>query len=134
MGFSSYLRNKILDHVFGATAYTAPGTVYISLHTADPGDNGANEASGTGYARKSVTNNTTNFPNASAGAKSNGAAVDFAAAGGNWSSSANMTHYGIWDASSSGNFLGGGSLAVAKPVLSGDTASFPTGDIDLTLT
>lgn len=132
-GFSDFLENEILDHIFGAAAYTAPATVYVSLHTADPGDTGASEASGSGYARKDVTNNATNFPAASGGAKANGTAITFAQATGNWSSSANMTHFGLWDAVTAGNFLGGGALAVAKPVLNGDTPSFAIGDLDITL-
>lgn len=132
-GFSNYLEDEILDHIFGGGDYTRPATLYVSLHTADPGETGASEASGSGYARKSVTNDATNFPAASSGAKANGVAVTFAVATGNWSSSANMTHFGIWDALSSGNFIGGGSLSVAKPVLNGDTASFAIGDLDITL-
>lgn len=132
-GFSNYLENEILDHILGGADYTRPATVYISLHTADPGETGASEATGSGYARKDVTNNATNFPAAASGAKANGTAITFAAATGNWSSSANMTHFGIWDASSAGNFLGGGALSVAKPVLNGDTPSFAVGDLDITL-
>ena len=37
-GFSDYLETKVLDHVFGGTAYTAPSTLYISLYTAAPTD------------------------------------------------------------------------------------------------
>ncbi len=132
-GFSNFLENEILDHVFGAAAYTAPATIYVSLHTGDPGETGASEATGSGYARKDVTNNATNFPAAASGAKANGVAVTFAAATGDWSTAANMTYFGLWDASTAGNFLGGGALIVAKPVLSGDTPSFPVGDIDITL-
>lgn len=132
-GFSDYLENEILDHIFGGTDYTRPATLYISLHTGDPGETGSSEATGSGYARKDVTNNATNFPAAASGAKSNGTAITFATATGDWSSGSNMTHFGIWDAVSSGNFLGGGSLAVAKPVLNGDTPSFGVGDLDVTL-
>ena len=33
MSFSNYLENKVLLHVFGATAYTAPATLYVGLYT-----------------------------------------------------------------------------------------------------
>jgi hypothetical protein len=36
MSFSNYLETKVLDHVFGATAYTAPATLYVGLYTATP--------------------------------------------------------------------------------------------------
>jgi hypothetical protein len=69
--FSNYLENELLDHVFGAAAYSAPATLYVGLSTADPtdDDSGLAEPSGNGYARVAVTNNATNFPAASGGAK-----------------------------------------------------------------
>ena len=30
-GFTDYLEDKVLDHVFGGTSYTAPGTLYVGL-------------------------------------------------------------------------------------------------------
>ena len=35
-GFSDYLEDKVLDHVFGGTAYTAPSTLYVALYTVAP--------------------------------------------------------------------------------------------------
>ena len=37
-GFSDYLENKTLIHIFGGTAYTAPGTLYVGLYTAAPSE------------------------------------------------------------------------------------------------
>lgn len=30
-GFSDYLEKKLLDHVFGGSAYTSPATLYFGL-------------------------------------------------------------------------------------------------------
>ena len=30
-GFSDYLEDKVLDHVFGGNAFTAPSTLYVPL-------------------------------------------------------------------------------------------------------
>lgn len=129
MSASNFLELKLLDHVLGNAAYTAPATVYISLHTADPGETGANEATGTGYARDPLTNDATNWPAAAAGLKSNGVAVVFATPGvGGWGT---VTHFGIWDAVTAGNFLFGGALAVSKTINEGDTVQFGIGDIDV---
>ena len=50
--FSDYLENKVLGHVFGGTAYTAPSTLYVALYTVAPSDTGGGtEVSGGGYAR-----------------------------------------------------------------------------------
>lgn len=63
---SNYSAKKILDHELGGPDYTRPATVYIALLTVRPNmiDTGSTitEANYTGYARKAVTNNATNFP------------------------------------------------------------------------
>jgi hypothetical protein len=84
--------------MLGGTAFSAPATVYASAHTADPGLTGANEVTGTGYARAAIS-----WAAASVKAKSSNAAVSitFPNTGGPW----NVPFAGIWDASSSGNFL-----------------------------
>ena len=133
--FSDFLELEVLDHVFGAAAYTAPVTIYVGLWTAALADastgSTANEVSGGSYARVAVTNNATNFPAASAGAKSNGTAVTFPAATASWGT---VTHVGLLDAASAGNLLAWADLTTSKTISSGDTASFAVGDIDFTLT
>jgi hypothetical protein len=127
---SDYLELKVLDHILGATAYTAPATVYIALFTATPSDSGGGtEVSGGSYARVSVTNNTTNWPNAAAGSKANGATFTFPTASGSWGT---VTQFGIFDASSAGNLLYWGDLTSSQAVASGSTASFASGQITIT--
>ena len=129
--FSDFLENELLDHVFGAAAYTAPVTAYIALFTAAPTDaGGGTEVSGGSYARLAVTNNATNFPAASGGAKANGVDFTFVSATANWGT---VTSFAIFDAVSAGNMLCWATLAVSKAVNSGDTAKFLTGDLDITL-
>ena len=38
MSISNYLEAKILDHVLRNTAYTPASTIYLALHTTDPGE------------------------------------------------------------------------------------------------
>ena len=55
--FSNYLEDQIIGWAFsGATFATLPtaGTVWVSLHTADPSETGASEVTGGNYARISV--------------------------------------------------------------------------------
>jgi hypothetical protein len=127
---SDYLEGKLLDHVLGNTAYSAPATVYVSLFTATPSDSGGGtEVSGGSYARVSVTNNTTNWPNASGGSKSNGTDITFTTATGSWGT---VTQFGIHDASTAGNLLYWGDISPSKTIGSGDTARFATGQITIT--
>jgi len=129
--FNDFLELELLDHVFGAAAYTAPATVYVALYTAAPSDSGGGtEVTGGSYVRLAVTNNATNFPAASAGAKSNGTVFTFATATANWGT---IVAFAILDASTGGNFLCWGDLTTSKAVNNGDTASFAVGDLDITL-
>jgi hypothetical protein len=125
MSFSNYLETKILDHVFGGTAYTAPGTLYLALFTAAPGEaGGGTEVSGTAYVRKSVAFTT------SGDTTSNTAAVEFDTAGSSWGT---VTHVGIFDASSAGNLMAYAALSSSKTIDSGDVFRVPAGDLDITL-
>jgi hypothetical protein len=128
-GFSDYLEDKVLDHVFGGTAYTAPGTLYVGLYTAAPSDSGGGtEVSGGSYARKSMPAMTVS--GTSPTEATNGAAVEFITATGSWGT---VTHVGVFDASSSGNLLAWAALTVSKTVSSGDVFRFDAGDLDITL-
>ena len=130
MSKSNYLENEILDHILGGGDYTRPATVYVGLHTSNPDeDDSGTEVSGGSYARVSVTNNATNWPAASGGAKSNGTAVTFPTASASWGT---VTHFGIYDAASAGNLLYYGALTASKSIDSGDTAEFAIGEIDIT--
>ena len=127
---SNGLENALLDHVLGGGDYARPATVYVALYTTAPSDSGGGvEVSGGSYARKSVTNNSTNWPAASGGAKSNGTAITFVTATASWGE---VTAWGLFDDPSAGNLLYWGDLAVFKTVGSGDTATFAVGDIDIT--
>lgn len=134
MSASNYLENRILDHIFGGGDFTRPATVYVSLHTADPGEAGTqatNEVSGANYARVAITNNAANFPAASGGLKSNGAAINFPTPGaGGWGT---VTHWAIGDAANgAGNILVSGALSIAKTINQNDVVSFAIGDLDIT--
>lgn len=123
---TTYLENKLLDHVLRNTAYTPPTTVYMALYTAVPTDaGGGTEVSGNGYARKVVP-----FAAASGGSIASSAAVSFTANGGDFGS---VIAVGIFDALTGGNLLTWKQLSSAEIVNNGDTLTFPVGDIIQTL-
>lgn len=133
---SDYLEKRILDHFLGATASTSAATVYIALSTAAYSDaatgSAMTEVAGGSYARVAVTNNSTNWPAAtgtSPASKANGAAFTFPTASASWGT---VTSFYIVDAAAAGNIYYGGDLTVAKPVTSGDTASFAISAITVT--
>jgi len=125
MSFSNYLENKVLLHVFGATAYTAPATLYVGLYTSDPGEgNTGTEVSGGSYARQTITFTVVNNQ------ASNTAAVEFPTASASWGT---VTYAAIFDASTSGNMLAYGALTTSKTIASGDVLRIPAGDFDINL-
>lgn len=113
-GLSVNGRNKQLGG-FGSAV------THVSLHSADPGTNGANELTGgsPAYARKSVT---WAAPSAGTISSSNAQVFDVAAG-------STVAFAGYWDASTSGNFYG--SRAVTSEVFAGQgTYTVASGDID----
>lgn len=125
MSFSNFLETEILDHVFGAAAYTAPSTLHVGLYTATPNDaGGGTELSGSAYARVTATFTT------SGDTTSNSGALEWATATGDWGT---ITHVGVFDAATSGNLLAYGALSASKAVDTGDVFRIPAGDLDITL-
>jgi len=127
MSFSNHLETEILDHVFGGNAYTAPGTLYLGLHTANPDEDASGaevSTSGTAYVRKSLAFTV------SGNTASNSAAVEFDTATDNFGT---VTHVAVWDAESSGNMLAYAELTSSKVIETGDVFRVPTGDLDITL-
>ena len=127
MSFSNYIETKVLDHVFGGTAYTAPATLYLGLHTSNPAEDDSGtevSTSGTAYARQAVAFTT------SGDTTSNTAAVEYPTATASYGT---VSHVGVYDASTAGNLLAYGALTTSKAIATGDVLRIPAGDLDITL-
>lgn len=101
---------------------------YVSLHTADPGNTGASEVgAGVAYARQAggTFSQTGNNPTVA----SNAALIQFPVATGSWGT---VTHFGLWDAATTGNFLGGDVLAASKAITTDDILRFAIGALTVT--
>lgn len=123
---SNYLENALANHVFRTTGFTQPSNLHIALYTAGPTDaGGGTELTGAGYARVQVSRADSQWT-LSSGAVSNTNTITFPTPSANWG---NVTHFGIFDASTGGNLLFHGSLTTAKTVNSGDTVTFPAGQL-----
>lgn len=124
--FSDYLENKVLGHVFGGSAYSAPATLYLALYTVAPTDaGGGTEVSGSGYARLSCAFTVTG------NLATNTAAEEWSVALSSWGT---IVAVGVFDASTGGNLLAWGTLTISKTIASGDVFRIPAGDLDITLT
>jgi|TARA_R110002072_G_scaffold94434_1_gene208651 hypothetical protein len=126
-GFSDYLEDKVLDHVFGGVAYTAP-TKHVALYTVAPTDTGGGtEVTGGAYARQTSTFTVSGTNPTTA---TSAAAVEYPTATANYGT---VVAVGILDASSGGNLLAYANLTASKVVSTGDVFRFDAGDIDITL-
>jgi hypothetical protein len=122
---SNYLETALVNAVLRNTSYTSPATVYVGLFTSDPTDAGSGtEVSGGSYVRKAMA-----FSSPSNGATSNSSAVEFDQATASWGT---VTHFGLFDASSSGNLLLHGALTTSKTIDSGDVFKFATSALTAT--
>ena len=132
-GMSDYLEVQLRAHVFRTGSFTKPTGLWVSLHTADPTDAGTGtEVSGGSYARVARAPLDANWTAASAtdGVTTNAAAVTFPAPTANWGV---VTHFGIWDAATTGNLICHGALTTPKTINNLDPApSFAIGAISVT--
>lgn len=143
MSASNACENALLDLIFDNLAFAkigdasglqpsaADGSLYVSLHTADPGEAGdqtTSECDYTGYARVAVgrTAGWTITDNKA----ENAAATTFAECTGG---SNTATHFGIGtDASGAGVLLFSGALDSNLAISSGITPEFAAGDLYVT--
>ena len=116
----------------GLRGSVADGSLYISLHTSDPGEAGdqtSNEASYTSYARVAVARTSGGWTISGNGVE-NAAAVTFPECTGG---SNTITHFGVGTGSSgAGKLLYSGALSASLAVSSGITPEFAAGAIDVT--
>jgi hypothetical protein len=136
MPLSNYTHQALLNSLFGKTSnfgtLSAVPTIYVGLSSTTPTMAGANvtEPSSGSYARvETAGSDWDSATDADPSVLDNVAAITFPEATGDWVSAADLTHFVLYDGDSPTNFLGFGALTVAKPVISGDTASFPIGDL-----
>jgi hypothetical protein len=103
---TNLLEDALLDHILENSAYTPGATLYMSLHTVDPGEDAqvGNEVAGNGYARTVIA-----FSAAGTRAVIQNGQVTFPQV--ITSTWGEVTHFGIHTASSgSGNMIGYGTF------------------------
>lgn len=132
MSKGNTFENELLEHIFnnaditligdaaGLLGSTADGSLYVTLHTADPGEAGdqsTNETAYTGYARQAIARDGTGFT-VTGNSVSPQADTDFPEC--TASPGSDLTHFGIGTASSgAGKLLYSGALSQAIPMVVG---------------
>jgi len=144
MPYSQYLATRILNWHRGVAngvagsnpgMPAAPSTIYISVHSADPGPLGtANDVTNiVATARGSIPAANWSVPTeapppATGFQMSNTAAVTIS---GSAPGTATVSYFGCWDAAVGGNFLEYGPLANPLTIAVGDIVRFSTGQLVL---
>lgn len=136
MPFSQYLATAVLNW-FKNSAFPAPGaTLYLSIHTADPGTAGTNSdvtATVRGVAGRvalAATDLTTVAAGGGGFQVTNTGVIQVTANAANVSTQ-RISHFGLWDADTAGNHLGSGALSTAVDVVTGDVVQFNIGALVL---
>lgn len=139
MSKGNVFEGELLEHIFnnadialigdatGLRGSSADGDLYVSLHTADPGEGGAQNTSETtygSYARVAVARDGTGWT-VTGNSVSPASAITFPAAS---SGTATITHAGVGTASSgAGKLLYSGTVTPNISVSTGVTPVLPTG-------
>jgi hypothetical protein len=110
MSISNYAELKILDHLTGTASWTMPSSVYLKLHTGDPGEAGTNNPA-TEATRKVVT-----WSSASSGSIVTNATVSWT----NMAATETISYWSLWDNSTGGNCLWTGQFSASASVTAGD--------------
>lgn len=124
-GLTALAQRKLLDHVFGGPSYTPPAAVFTGLGTALTGEVMTEWTEST-YARQE-----TGFDSASAGMSKNAAQETYTGDVAD-SLDATITHFGIYDAVTSGNLLAVGPIS--SPFVAANDDSVTLADEALTVT
>jgi len=135
--FTDYLEAAIRDWSSQGTAFpSAPGTVYIGLHTSNPGDapDGSTEVSAADYDRVAVSTpgGWTTITDGSAQGFENANEESFGIAQNNWGT---VTHAVLWDdtLANTGNGLYTIPLDSSKSIDVDDEPSFAAGELQATV-
>jgi len=133
MAITYYSANRVLDFNFGGTSYSQPTNYYFGLSTTtiNIDSSGATEPSGGSYARVALTNNKTNWGNASNAALTNSTAVQFTESTASWGT---ITYVFLSDSLTLGNIWWFDALSPARTVASATTVLFAIGAITVQMT
>jgi hypothetical protein len=117
----------------GVTTDTPPDPLYISLHTADPGESpdGSTELSATNYDRQALgSGNWTTLAPADVSSNGhgfeNGVDVEFDPASSSWGT---ISHVALWDSLTGGNALASYQVSNSKSIDTDEQARFLAGEL-----
>lgn len=127
-GFTDYFENYVMDSVFTqSSAFVAP-TLWTALFTAAPTDasSGTEVTSTGGYTRIK----STGFSAPSSGYVYNSTAIAFPVATDPWGT---VEYFSLCTSSAAGSIIAYSSLTTSRAIVLGDTVTFSTGAMAISL-
>ena len=129
MNIGNYLRNSILNETIAGTGFVPADTLEIRLFSTTLTAAGVGtEITNAGYARKTISNDTTNFPTSTSGTKTNALRIDIDAATEDWD---DVLAVGLFDEDDNLYFYENFPSAIS--ILNGQNLFFDAGDISISL-
>jgi hypothetical protein len=130
-GLSAFVKNGILNHMFGNVPFNIIPNLFGGYMTSAPTDaNAGAEPSAGAYARVQLPNTTNLFPPAGTGIKQNALNIEFPEA---TASQGTVTHVGFWDSLSGGNFLGAFAISPVQAITQGTIPRIPANTLTVTV-
>lgn len=128
---TNFGESTVRDWMSQGTSPTAIGTVYVALHTSDPGEtpDGSTEVGAADYSRVGVSAGS-GWDTPSAGQFDNANDINFGVATNNWGT---ITHVSLWDSSTGGNAMAAFAVNTQKTIDVDDEARFLAGDLTFTI-
>lgn len=132
--FTDTIETDIRDYVFSGTQLpTPPSTLYVSLHTSDPGEtpDGSTEVSAADYSRYEIplADWTDITSGGGTGAENTNEEV-IGPAQNNWGT---ISHVGIWDSQTGGTPIASFAANSSTTIESGDEFKIAAGDLSFTI-
>lgn len=121
---SNYTENNLINALLRGIAFPEPSVVYVSLHTAEPGDTGLGEVSTSNwpaYVRRDAADGdpiATGWAAPVDGVTKNAQQITFPS--NNGAGAVTVSHWALWDAATGGNMLAWGALQTPRTLLPGD--------------
>ena len=134
---SNYTEANVINAPLRGVTFPLPSTVYVSLHTANPGEAGGNEVSTTNwpaYVRKDAAVGgaiNTGWAAPTDGVTTNSKQITYP--GMNGASNVTVSHWALYDAATSGNLLAYGALQTSRTLQPGDVFVFDIGALTVTM-
>jgi len=129
--FSTYLGNKLLDHLLKTATYTVPTNIYVAVSTTDPTEAGSGitePSSSYNYSRTLC--NGWEAGDSTTGKTQNTSAITTPVASGDWGT---IAYTATYDASTGGNMLTFGALTPSQAVGANDSMEWAAGSFVMTL-